>query len=51
MEYIIKNVTNKEQVILEDNNVDWFIDDLNSRDIIIDNEIEYNRTMKLLNRK
>jgi hypothetical protein len=51
MEYIISNITTKEWEILEDNNIDWFPDDLNRRDIVIEGESEYNRALELLGRK
>lgn len=52
-EYIIENVTQKEMYILEDNNIDWFPDELFSenREVVISNEADYNLAIKLFNRK
>lgn len=52
-EYIIENVTQKEMCILEDNNIDWFPDELFSenREVVISNEADYNFAIKLFNRK
>jgi hypothetical protein len=52
MEYIIENITKEEYKILENSNINWFIDDTfgNSHDAVIEGEEEYNRALKLLNR-
>ena len=53
-EYVIENITKKEWELLEDNNINWFPDDIiqnhNKVDVIICGTTEYERAIKLLNR-
>lgn len=54
MEFIIKNLSDKEEKILEDNNIDFCIDDLfsNNRDInIVCSETKFKEILSLLGRK
>lgn len=54
MEFIIKNLSDKEEKILEDNNIDFCIDDLfsNNRDInIVYSETKFKEILSLLGRK
>lgn len=41
MEYIIEDVTEEEIIILEREGIEWYPDDLNGRDIIIDGDENY----------
>lgn len=52
MEFIIENITKKEYEILEENNINWCPDELffDNHNIIIFDEEEYDKTIKLLNR-
>jgi len=47
MEYIIENVSNKEIKILESNKLDWYLDDVKSRDIVFDNEKNRDQALDL----
>lgn len=51
-EYIIPDVTEDECKILEDNDVEWFPDDICSetRDVVICGASEYERALVLLGR-
>lgn len=51
MEYIIQNVTHNDWKLLNDNNINWYLDDLEGNNIIIRNESEYNKAIKLLGRE
>ena len=52
MEYIITNLAVKEEQILIDNDIEWYPDTLDTRDVIIDGNKEYlDRVLKLIGRK
>ena len=52
-EYIIENITKEEWEILEDNGIDWCLDNISgmNQDAIIFGENEYSKAMELLRRK
>ena len=41
MEFIIENVTNEETKILEEEGIEWWVDDINSRDVLIVGDVLY----------
>ncbi len=52
MEFIIKNVTDAEIDILEREDFDWYPDDLNTRNVVIDGNREYvKKVLKTLGRR
>ena len=52
MEFIVKNITKKEEEILNENNFDLYPDDLQSRDIVIEGDSMYlDRVLRAIGRK
>lgn len=53
MEYIIKNLTQKEIDIMESSDIEWFPDDVffDSSDIVIFSEKDRNKAVQLIGRK
>lgn len=52
MEYIIENVTDEEIDILDKEGIEWYPDDLNGRDIVIEgDEIYYEMALHAIRRE
>lgn len=52
MEFIIENVTDEEIEILEREDFDWYPDNFDSRDVVIDGNRKYvNKVLKALGRQ
>ena len=47
-EYIITDLSNEQIKLLEENDIDWFLDSLESNDVLFEDFNEYQKAVNLL---